>query len=327
MTEQRGLTDNIEELQQYIELLEEELDKRGESNLTDTTADRVVNTPPGVSGLELVSNLNTVTVRWDPIGVGNLDFYEVQVASNPSFALADSATQRNTQFTYQEGDPDTTYYVRVRAKAINGGYGPWSGTLDTATGLATFSHLVRGSATSLTDNVIDLSTESILDPYYDVSHNADHDVPGAMGTEPTGTLNTLTGTYGNTVISATGGTVLPFTYFEYSAAYTWAHSSSDVVYVTIDLKRNDVIIDTITIDAFSSVGHYDITVGGATPPHELARTPVVGLGTPDEPGVGVFTYSITLTVAQNNGGAASIAAGYIAVQPQKINIELVELRN
>jgi hypothetical protein len=299
-----GLADNPAELRQWLNRVEIRLSRLGSGNLDGVAAGytQQSNTAPQVTGVSLVSNLNTITVRWNAVPIINLDFYEIQVDQYPSFPNPLVQRQRNLQYTYEDGSPGGEYYVRIRAKAIGGGYGWWSGTLDTSTGRATVNHLNRGSATTLTDNERDLTGYQTLDPN-------GLGVPGTMVSDD----------YPGTVVKVEGGTILPFASFEYQVASKWLWGSPGTSYLKVELKRlgptGVVTVDVSDTDyAVPSYGDYaTATMGDAA---------VLGLGTPDDPGYGVFEYFLTASVEDDPGVGA-----YIMVKPIACNLEIVELRS
>jgi hypothetical protein len=308
-----GLPDNEEEVASWLDKIDAKLSKFGVSNINinaDTAP--IMNTPPQVGGIVLVPNMSNLTIRWNPTPLGNLEFYEINVCPNASFDLPHTHRQRSTQYTYREGDPNTTYYVRVRAKALDGGYGAWSGTLNGDTGTVTISHLDSGSATSVTDSYFDLSGEALLDP---------HQTLGAGNW----TDGEISATYGGTTIRSTGGTVLPFIVFKYSVAGKWdsvgARISETVVRVQRKGATGTVVVDDVIASSYSTIGEYDPF---APVVHYMARLPSVGLSSPDDPGVGVWKYSIEVIV---NNDSSAPNPSYLAVQPLSLNIEILELRN
>jgi len=282
------------------------LNSRGYSNYDGTVigATRIASDGPTVSGLQLVPNLNTITVKWDAVDIVNLDYYEVQVANNPAFISPLISRQRSSQFTYHDGDPGSTYFVRIRCKPIEGQNGPWSPALNTTTGLTTVQHLGRGAATNPTDNSIDLTGEAVLDP------------TGA------GAPWTATGTYGNTKIKAKGGTVLPFITFKYAVATNavWTGGTNDMMIEVLqhDTRNSSTIVNDVSY--FDFYGTWGLYLPGAPPTIVYANSAALGLGVPTEPGEGEFTYSVRVT-AQTNGMER------VMIQPLEINIEVVEARN
>jgi hypothetical protein len=200
--------------------------------------------------------------------------------------------------------------VRVRAKATDEGYGLWSGTLNTDTGIATVNSLDTGSATVVTDNYFDLSGESILDPF---------DALGA------GVAQAVSGTYGGTTIRSLGGTILPFIDFRYSVASRWDNTGGGDNSTYLEVQRTGatgtVTVDDVTVSSYSNYGGYDVA---APIVHTMARLPAIGLGSPDDPGLGVWKYDIKVTVTCNCQGAN---ASFLAIQPLSLNIEILEMRN
>jgi hypothetical protein len=315
-----GLTDNPMELTQWINKIEAEISKLSVGNFDGSIlgSTAVSSQAPQVTGLSLVSNLNTITVKWNPVNILNLNYYEIQVADNVGFVAPQVSRQRNTQFTYQAGDPDETYYVRVRARPVAGRPGEWSGALNTETGLVTVNHLGRGAATAITDNTIDLSGTGVMDP--DVAA----DDPGP----PT----TVSAIFGNTVVRAEGGTVLPFIRFDYTlAAKTPAFPGPGFgnrwpnCGMQFDLLRTSETGDTVTTNTVNydvaavAIGVYDTP---AMLNHVMADMPSFSLSYPEDPGIGVFAYALQVMVISD-----SAQNTYLRVQPMSINIEIVEFRN
>lgn len=305
-----GIPDNMEELSEWLNRIDKRIANIGVSNLNYSLG-RVVSQAPQVTGLRLVPNLNTITVEWNPIPVRNLDFYEIQVSASPTWALPTVHRQRSIKYTYQEGDPGETYYVRVRAKPIDGRYGEWSGTLNTETGVATVTHLQKGAATAPTDSYFDLSGGP-LDPYQ--TYGAGN--------------NSVTATYGGTSILSKGGTVLPFIIFKYKVASDWnaaAPRPQNEAKTEIDVLRSgprgEVVVDSVTVSSYSNFGTYNV---GAPQNSIVARVPNLALGSPDDPGAGRWRYRVRLTVYGDSSGANP---SYIRVDPQEMIVELLELRS
>jgi hypothetical protein len=308
-----AIPDTTEEVNQCVKQVELRLRRLGASNLGDATSTTGASlqavTAPQVTGLELVQNLNTITVRWFPVPVANIDFYEIEIDRYPSFPSPEVTRQRTLQYTYQSGSPGDEYYVRVRVKVTGGGYGSWSGRLNTSTGLVATANMGSGSATTLTDHERDLSALPALDPR------------AAASAVP------LTQTYPGTTVKTEGGTMLPFVTFKYKMASRWNNSGTN--YIKVSLMRagstqagaaKKVTADVVSVDCYQpTYGDYAI---GAAANSTLGDVPLLGLGTPDEPGSGVFEYWVELEVMSNPGSNS-----YLRVQPVSVNLEIVELRN
>lgn len=118
--------------------------------------------PPQVSGFSVSSTQGSITVNWDDVAIGDLDRYEVQVST--SAAMVDPTTRftRSPTFVVTEADPDTTYYMRVRAISKSNQAGLYSLVLNTETGLVDNSSLaVDAVATeNVQDNAITVPTSA-----------------------------------------------------------------------------------------------------------------------------------------------------------------------
>ena len=107
------------------------------SNPNDVEVGDVV---PQVSGLSITDGPRSLTIKWNDSNIpqAEFDYYEVQISNDtsfsPSFQLKIDRTQ-DLQYTYYEGDPNTTYYARVRAVLNDGRTGAFTSILNTTTGL------------------------------------------------------------------------------------------------------------------------------------------------------------------------------------------------
>lgn len=112
-------------------------------------ADITVNIAPGqvpvVSNVTSTSNVNTVSIKWDAVTMHDLSHYIVQVSANSDFTDSTEFTCIQPHFTYQEGDPDTNYYMRVKAVASSGTSGDYSLTTNTVTGLVDTANIADGA--------------------------------------------------------------------------------------------------------------------------------------------------------------------------------------
>jgi hypothetical protein len=98
-------------------------------------------TPPKVTGLTLTSRILKIVVSWNAVPISDLKRYEVQVSTADDFTDATTYFTRETQFSYEEGDQATVYYVRVRARNIGEQTGAYSGTLNATTGQVTAAYI------------------------------------------------------------------------------------------------------------------------------------------------------------------------------------------
>jgi hypothetical protein len=129
------MTDNPA-LELRLRKLERELASRSDTNLGSTesrliTGDEI---PAAITGLALVSALQTIRIKWNASQINNLKEYEVQVDTDTNFPDPDIFRTTLLNYDYTGGDANTTYYVRVAAVSTGGQTGTWSGTLNTTTG-------------------------------------------------------------------------------------------------------------------------------------------------------------------------------------------------
>lgn len=151
MSSTEDFSDQVE-LERRLAELWEAVEQRALANPDVRTTGASVShgRPPAPSGVQLVSNVDTLTFSWNPVSIRNLKRYEVRVAPSSDFTGATIFKTRDTTFTYQDGDPDQTYWVQVRTINTNNAESTWSKTLNTTTGKAFFNHLARGAANSIT---------------------------------------------------------------------------------------------------------------------------------------------------------------------------------
>lgn len=100
----------------------------------------VGDTVPQVSGLSITDGPRSLTIKWNDSNIpqAEFDYYEVNISNDtsfsPSFQLKIDRTQ-DLQYSYYQGDPNTTYYARVRAVLNDGRTGAFTPILNTTTGL------------------------------------------------------------------------------------------------------------------------------------------------------------------------------------------------
>jgi hypothetical protein len=111
------------------------------SGFTENPSDvSVENSVPQVVGLSITSGLRNLTAKWNDAHIpqASFDYYEIQISTSPSFpssGLVIDKTQ-DLQYTYYAGNPNTTYYAKVRAVLNDGRTGDFSSTVNLTTGLA-----------------------------------------------------------------------------------------------------------------------------------------------------------------------------------------------
>ena len=97
-------------------------------------------TPPSITGFRLLSRIpGGFTIGWthpSSSDIKRVSRFEIHVATNLNFTdIAIYYADRNdTVFLYSDGDPEDSFYVRMRANGPTGIVGPFTGTLDTRAG-------------------------------------------------------------------------------------------------------------------------------------------------------------------------------------------------
>ena len=132
----------------------------------------------------------------------------------------------------------------------------------------------------------------------------------------------VTATYGNTTINSTGGTILPFVSYKYDLCVMY-NSPGEVCNAFFEIQRTGHSGDTVTVDSayVDFFGQFGLYVGGSPPTITYTQMASLGLGSPDDPGEGVFNYSMKITLT------SEAAPARLLMQPLEINIEVVESRN
>lgn len=139
----------------------------------DSSGGRVGGRPPAISGLTLTAQVDRIRVEWNAVNIADLKRYEVQVSSAASMASPETFYTTTNHFTYEGGnqgatltptlaidDTDlvlsgssgtgTTKYIRVRVQNRSDRVSPWSGTLNTTTGVIN----TGGDTLSLLEQII-----------------------------------------------------------------------------------------------------------------------------------------------------------------------------
>jgi len=200
--------------------LSERIDQRALANPDVGVNVRAGGTPPTPSGLTLVSNPapGTFTVKWSPVLISDLRRYEIEVADNNAFTGSTTFSSRQASFTYDEGQPLVTYFVRVRV--INNSSNPsgWSSSLNTTTGQANSGDLAAGAAVNWARTVVSVFNPSVI--------------KNAAGGTPTGD-------YGDTLLTTKGGIVVFF-----------AQSETDYVLSSGDTAFVEILMDNVVAGSF-----------------------------------------------------------------------------
>lgn len=260
------------------------------NNLTNAGTD-----PPIVTGLTLVSNVNTIHVKWTASNIPDLRHYELQIALNSDFT--DTVITKKTQeieYIWEEGDVDTAYYIRVRAVNILGNPGPWSSRVNTLTGKV-YTSLIEVDATT---NVVRF-------------------VYGDDGGETFATLGyngtASTEDYGNLTIDVfdSDSVVQPniIMKFEYASKYPIGGGSYYTQNYQVGLYRREqgttpwgTALNTAQIDVKSSVPS---TYAGFATDKAQAKVPV--FTNYDEPGQGIWEYMVRVTIVDASSPSAGAA--------------------
>lgn len=240
-------------------------------------------TPPRVSGISpstVFTQPGTFTVKWNAAAINDLQRYEVQISTTADFTqdvVTDST--RNLHYTWNEGDVDTTYYLRVRAVNTKGNAGPWSSRISSATGKVATATIVVNAASE-----IDSFTQST----------------GFSQLQGTGSVTTET--YGPVEISVfdDNSVVDPVIVFEVDYRSDYYAIGTNQLFVEL-LRRpaggtSDTVIDDVTTDFKSTIPNI-----AGVPTGNTARTTVDVGATKDQPGEGDFEYRIRLTITSSGG--------------------------
>jgi hypothetical protein len=241
-------------------------------------------TPPIVTGTELVSNVGNIHVKWVRSTITDLKFYQIQIATNSDFTQnVITKNWQDTEYIWEEGSEDETYYIRVRAVNTANNAGPWSARVNSLTGKV---------YTAIID--VDATTNVVRFVY--------GDDPG----ENFSVLNSngATEDYGNLTIdvfdddSVVSPSVI-FT-FDYASNYVAATSTMNFTVSMYRREQGDILwgaaINSAQQDLKSTIGN----VGTA----DYARAQVPTFVNFDEPGQGIWEYKINVTVNFTGGSNA-----------------------
>lgn len=290
----------LEDLALELELqrIQSALSRKAEANVHTAAGTALTTpgrTPPQLTGLALVSNVNTITAQWNPTTITDLLKYEVQVSSDADMVSPATFTTRDTTFTYQQGSPDTTYYLRVRA--VNQGFlnGPWTGILNTATGTISTAHIEAGAVNEFLSEVSDSSWDVL-------------DTNGESNTSDAVSVDGLDA----------AAWVLFTVQLDFSFSCTWG-ASSTTNNLTVDLVRTadgvspsypDDILGSLVFDFKSNLP----AAGGGTVDNVLTA-----FFNADNPGAGDFDYYIRLTTnIAGSGATLSVAVDILDIRVQVV---------
>jgi hypothetical protein len=282
-------------LRQLEERLMREIERRALANpdvdATESTRS-AGGTPPAVTGIQKVTRPGTLTVSWSRVPITDLRNYEVLIATNATFTSGVvTRSTRELQFTWEEGDDTSTYYIKVRAINTANNPGAYSATVNTANGKVTTSN---------------------IDP------NAASEIHAFTKTAGFTTLDTdtETETYGPVSIDVfdADSVVEPRVIFQVDFSSTWV-AASTTNRLTIELLRRpegggDTVIDTAVTDFKSDLP------GAAT--GGVVRLTLPTFTSFDQPGAGTFEYRMRLTLSIDALGSALSVVGI------DLNMEFVQ---
>lgn len=251
--------------------------------------------PPSIRAIQ---NLGTVTVEWGAAPVSDLLYYEVQFSTSNGFTNPITKKTRELFYTLEEGDPGVTYYARVRTVSQGFGTSAWSPTVNTATGLATSANLDFGAASEIVTMV---QSSAFTPAMFDA---------GAAGRGASETV-VYPNDFQIVPIESKGGVILPFVGFEFEYEVSWDTSSDPA---GIPRMTAQFLVDGLASGppAIIDWPSADSTLSGVTT--------VPGLGTPTQPIVGEYEFSLELTVTSGTSNS------WLDITPRRIEINLVELR-
>jgi len=231
--------------------------------------------PPKIAGLTRTQVVDGIQVTWTDPGIRDLAFYEVQRSTTNTFVNPTSVRVRQEQHIFRDLDPDTTYFIRVRAQNQAGNLGPFSNSVNTTTGTVQASEIAVGA----TQTIHEVSQSG--SPIFNLATNG--------ATNNTDDL-TFTVFDANTII-------IPRSIIQLDYASAWG-ASSTTNNLTVELRED-------TGSGFSTVDSAQIDFKSTVPSSgaSKARVTLPSFTSFRQPGGGSITYDIKLTT--NIAGAAS----------------------
>ena len=280
-------------LSQRIRSVEEAVAQRALANrFAEDTSIRLPDRPPQVTGIQIEEAVTAIRISWSPSPAAALLYYELQFSTSLDFTGVITRRTSETFYDFTGGDPEATYYVRVRAIA-NAGSGTVAGE---------YSAVVNGS-TGLVETT-DLALNAATNPAQKLLQVFD---PPTLST--TGTLVAEYGVDDPATIDTVGGVVLPFV-TPTVVVQTTIGATTTTCGARYRLLRSDG-------SGFSPTGD---TIISSTNSQFTGTSTITGLGSPDQPGTGTFEYAVQIEVFTNN------PLNVISVTPVSIEFELLELR-
>lgn len=145
------LKQEVAALKAEVEKLKREVRQKAQANPLDQEPRRLIDQtpPPKVKNVQLIPNLNSITITVDPIRVRDLRNYEIQVSESPFMFDPTSYASVEPRFTLEEVTPSNDFYFRVRAINNSGRKGDWTNIYPSAPKLADTIHLELEAATAL----------------------------------------------------------------------------------------------------------------------------------------------------------------------------------
>lgn len=275
--------------------------KRNSGLAVGSTVSQVGGTPPKVKGLALDTAPGSITAVWDDVPIGDLDRYELQASTSTAFVDPITRSTRAPSFPVTELTGGTTYYIRVRAVNSQGTSGPYSATLNAATGQITSDDIADGAVTTLK---IDSGAVQEYVSFVKSSGFATLDT------------NTEAETYGPVEFTTTDADtiVIPRYVFDIDIHSDYL-VANDTNRLTTELLRRpsggmDSVISTSVVDLHFKVP--SVSSGGAS---DTLRVTVPTFSDADVVGsAGTFEYRLRLTTTISGSAVLSITAANLTLE-------------
>ena len=288
------------DLEARLQRIEAELATKALANVESST--KAIPTKTNISpitGLKIQTNIpGTLTVRWNPVDIINLKYYEVNVANNLAFIHDGGSKFSRTYkvvtsfFEFPDSfDPDATWYVRVRTVNQVGVRSQWTLPISTGTGRVILIN-EDSESYSLTDPNPRGGIFAGQDTYFQqIKVTQGSNYPDYVGNSDH---------YGNSNILWKGGTVLPFLILEFDFAVFWYQLGASIappsmkvefwrVHDLTDfdsngpvLDQNYKVINTINMTFPSTIGWEPDSFGNPSTFRALARQTVSSFGEPED---------------------------------------------
>lgn len=164
------------EMELRLRRIEQQLERLvGAGDLTEDGDTKRLNTPPQVTGLRVLGSVpGAITLGWNAVPISDLRRYELDIAEDIAFTVnkqtfnvAGTSHQFST-VSAEGGGGGTVIFARVRARNRAGVAGPYSVTLNTATGQAQTEDIGEGQVE--TENISNTTLEGITVVTSDGTH-------------------------------------------------------------------------------------------------------------------------------------------------------------